>query len=145
MLFYNLAFYKMVFDFMSFYNAAFHNLVWSHRNVAPFNDFKESMNTRAQSLRVFAYLKPQHVSKEAENVSAESSNMRLVLVLVFADLDERSSVESDDVEVGVTQILAPLPTYQGCQISYQKISISVDFLGPWNGKYWYSLWPFGIF
>jgi hypothetical protein len=26
-----------------------------------------------------------------------------------------------------------------------KIPIWVDFGGPWNGKCWYILWPFGIF
>jgi hypothetical protein len=26
-----------------------------------------------------------------------------------------------------------------------KIPIWVNFGGPWNGKYWYILWPFGIF
>jgi hypothetical protein len=29
-------------------------------------------------------------------------------------------------------------------ISYQKIPIWVNFGGPWNGKRWYILWPFGI-
>jgi hypothetical protein len=45
------------------------------------------------------------------------------------------------------QLLRKTPTEQGCQMVYfqSKNPLLGKFVGPWNGKFWYILWSFGIF